>query len=191
MLEDSKESDQRMAVKSKNYYSSSRLARMRGGAPSVSTGKILGACLWLIGLGTTIAFVHGLTLPLPQWAWSMGYWIEVGIIATIFQALFTKLESPLWKKQLLKPSAWIGLSLDVFTNLNGAWVIVKNLKNTGTGTALNEMTGVTFEATQGNLWIVLIVLIISILLAALPEILWTIDSVRNVSLLDDDDEGAL
>lgn len=149
--------------------------------PVMGFSRWLSVFVWLIGLGTTTAFVHGLGLPLPKWTWGLGYWVEVVVIAAGAQALFTKLESPLWQWHLFSIRGWIGLILDVFTNINGTWVVLKGVANTGTAQAIAEIFGTKLEFSTGSPATVISVLILSAVLAAIPEIMWYLDHPHPVT----------
>jgi hypothetical protein len=156
-----------------------------GRIPKLNFGQMLAIPMWLFGWINTVIFLYGLQIRLwlkddSGWLSIGGYFLLLAILGFVLQALLSYLESPIWQWKLTNISAYIGLAGDIFTNMNGAWQIVKGGLGSGSVGAVKDMFGAVQQAagnasavtTETGVTRLFWVLVLAAVIAALPEILW-------------------
>lgn len=141
--------------------------------PNMDIAKWSGAVFWLFGLTLTTAFIHGLAFDILVNQWYR--WPVEIVVSLALQVALTKLESPIWRGYVIHLPGLLGLGIDVYINLAGAFAIADGIATSESTRVLAGWYGWNMNEIKAGNGFMLTTVCIAVLIAALPELLWTLD----------------
>jgi hypothetical protein len=134
--------------------------------------KVASAIAWLCGVFTTYLFIATSAVDVP--------WHVSLLAAFVIQWVLTIAEKPLWRVMLRRKGGKFVLlgiimtCIDGVFNAAGIFPYVGRLAQTNVGAMLSEVLGVS--QTMGTRSAFMLAFAIGLVIAALPEYLWEVDS---------------
>lgn len=123
-----------------------RTRRYRPGAHTIAAWIIrcsMAGLVWTGGVFTTWLLVASLAEQTPD-TLTVAAFIgsELIWIAAALQAVFTGLESAIWRGRNANVLTWFVLAIDTLVNAGGLWLWLRNLPQTNVSTMLSETLGI-------------------------------------------------